>query len=435
MKQTFCYIIFFIVAVFNTYAGDTTLVYRSEYEKAGDVIFDLNAPGEGNVTYSIIKGNDQGYYTIGSSNGIISIAAQINDEFDVVHYDTLTVDASGSEYVLVVVDGYDYFLKTHPGYIVLDEHNDTYYESGNEYAGYNNLWGCGTAVPNVDFRMATLVLPSLPDSTVFIWDVPSPASDFGGASVWSYINLLWGNRKNTREDLTGFPFQWGSLTSLNIYFEFEKLFGTEDYKIALNNFFTDESELSDFGSNDGDFFFVFDQRGTWVPDYPVDLGDTIIAGMNFARLYKEEDGYEWRRVIVRDNGKWLEGKLDLYGTYKQFSNRGYLKEAQYIPNIQVGIEVTDGFGAIRVNKWDIKQNEQVGIWNRKKVDKKLSIFPNPSKGIFHISGTSKDIPWEVYNLTGTKALSGNKSLIDLTGMPRGIYFLRTEQGTCKLIKE
>jgi hypothetical protein len=50
--------------VFNTYAGDTTLVYRSEYEKAGDVIFDLNAPGEGNVTYSIIKGNDHGYYTI-----------------------------------------------------------------------------------------------------------------------------------------------------------------------------------------------------------------------------------------------------------------------------------------------------------------------------------------------------------------------------------
>jgi len=393
MKPILCYIIFFIVFTFNAFATDTTLVYRSEYEKAGDVIFDLNAPDEGNVTYSIIKGNDQGYYTIGSSNGIISIAAPINDELNVVHYDTMTVDASGREYVIVVVDGYDYFLKTHPGYIVLDEHNDTYYESGNEYAGYNNLWGRGTAEPNVDFRMATLVFPNLPDSTVFIWDVPSPASDFGGASVWSYINLLWGNRKNMREDLSGFPFQWGSLTSLNIYFEFEKLFGTEDYKIALNNFFTDESELSDFGSNDGDFFFVFDQRGTWVPDYPVDLGDTIISGMDFARLYKEEDGYEWRRVIVRDNGRWLNGILDLYRTYKQFSSRGYLNEAQYIPNIQVGVEVTDGFGAIRVNKWDIKQNEPVGIRKRKKIDKKLSVFPNPSKGTFHISGTSKDIPW------------------------------------------
>ena len=49
MKPVLYYIIFFIVLTFNVFATDTTLVYRSEYEDAGDVIFDLNAPGEGNM--------------------------------------------------------------------------------------------------------------------------------------------------------------------------------------------------------------------------------------------------------------------------------------------------------------------------------------------------------------------------------------------------
>jgi hypothetical protein len=49
MKPILCYIFFFIVLIFNAFATDTTLVYRSEYEDEGDVIFDLNAPGEGNM--------------------------------------------------------------------------------------------------------------------------------------------------------------------------------------------------------------------------------------------------------------------------------------------------------------------------------------------------------------------------------------------------
>ena len=435
MKLIITNTIFFLILAFSLSAADTTIVYRSEYENAGDEIYDLNAPDEGNISYSIIKGNDQGYYTIGSSNGIVSMAGTINDEFNVVHYDTLTIDASDNNYVLIIVDGYDYFLQNNPAFIVLDEHNQTYYEQGNEYTGYNNLWGKGTAVPNVDFRMATLLSPDLPDSTVFIWDVPSPAGDFGGASVWSYINVMWGNRKNVRDDLSGFPFKWDSLMSLNVYFEFEKLFGTDDYKIALNNFFTDESELSEFSANDGDFFFVFDQRGTWVPNYPVDIGDTIIDGMNFARLYKEEDGYEWRRVIIRDDKKWLKGILDLHRTYKQFSNRGYLNKEQYIPNIQIGIEVTDGFGAVRVNHWRIKPNEPVGIKDNPKVNPELKLFPNPSHGVFRVETSKTDIEWSIYNITGSIVKNGRGRIVDITEHPPGIYFLKTDIGSYKMIKK
>ena len=51
-----------------------------------------------------------------------------------------------------------------------------------------------------------------------------------------FQNLFWGERYNLREDIGGFPIKIGDISDLNMKFNYEQLFGTETYKVALNHF-------------------------------------------------------------------------------------------------------------------------------------------------------------------------------------------------------
>lgn len=337
-----------------------TLVMRSEYEKGGDEIVDLNDFNEGLSSYAIISGNGSNYYTIDAATGKITIQNTISDIANVVHQDLLKVEIGSNTYNVTIVDGYDYFITTHPEYTVLEDYQATVETPGNPYTPYHNTWGDGSAVNGIDYRMATLVHTDNPDNTVFIWDTPSKAVDFGGASVWSYTSIIWGNRQGIREDVVGFPIRVGDIKSLNMNFDFEQLFGTQDFKIALNQFFTEEDYIAPFSANDGDFFMVFDQIGTWVPAYNDYLKDTLINGKDYAILHdstgliEKYEGYQLRRAIIKNNETYLSGTVDLKAIYNSFTSRGYLNEDLYFPNIQIGIEVTEGWGAIRVNEWDMQ---------------------------------------------------------------------------------
>ncbi|MNE10091.1 hypothetical protein D3C87_396090 [compost metagenome] len=68
----------------------------------------------------------------------------------------------------------------------------------------------------------------------------------------------------------------------------------------------------------------------------------------------------------------------------------------------------------------------------------LSIYPNPSNGIFRLSDDYKESSYEVLNTTGQVILSGNNSVIDLSGQESGIYLLRFQgrhSEMLRLIKE
>lgn len=342
----------------NPVPATEIVALRSEYEAVGDVIYDINDLKEGSISYSIISGNENNHYTINSSSGIISIAVTIPDATPGVTKHTLKISAGRNNYTIVVADGLDYTVQNLSGtYSVLDEDNEAFVDPSSQWTAINNLWGKGTAVPNVNFRIVTLHKTNLPDSIIFLWDVPGNASMYGGDAVWCYVNSFWGNRKNIRENLTGFPFRIGSLSNLKLDFDFQKLYGNEEYKIALNAFLTDESELSPFSANDGDFFFVFDQRGNYVPPYPVSLPDTMIEGKNFVRRYKTDaTGYEWRRVIIKDGERYLSGSLDFKKVLGGFMDKGYIKSQQYIYHLQLGLEITKGFGGMRFNKAKITMN-------------------------------------------------------------------------------
>ena len=160
------------------------MAYRSEYEKFGDVIYDINDANEGSVVYSITSGNNNSYYNINSSTGIITINNTIPDAFNIIHTDLLQISASGNNYTIEIVDGYDYFIENlDPPYKVLDAHKETFIYTSSEWTAYNNLWGKGTAIPNVDFRMATIYKEDNHNETVFLFPVILPIE-------YSYYKLI-----------------------------------------------------------------------------------------------------------------------------------------------------------------------------------------------------------------------------------------------------
>ncbi len=339
-----------------TVPADTTLIYRSEYEQIGDEIHDFDHSLEGSVTYHIVSGNDDGHYTLNQTTGKLTIAQTIPDQFDVVTQHDLMIEVRDGDAIfeplsVSVVDGYDYQLSLGGYTQILADHADTAFNG--EWTAYNNLWGRGDAVPNQDFRSAILITDSMPQETIFLWDTPGTAADFNGASVWNYINLFYGNRTGERDDLPGFPIRIDDMTAIPMQFDYEQLFGDDRYKVAFNMFLTDEETLQPFGSNDGDFFMVFDQVGTWVPPYPVDLGDITIEGLPFTRIYKEANGYEWRRVIITDDNSLTSASFDLLDYFDMFADAGYLDKSQSISHMMFGLEITEGFGGLQVNTLSI----------------------------------------------------------------------------------
>jgi PBP1b-binding outer membrane lipoprotein LpoB len=71
------------------------------------------------------------------------------------------------------------------------------------------------------------------------------------------------------------------------------------------------------------------------------------------------------------------------------------------------------------------------------VPKEISMFPNPSSGIVDINASTSIGPIAVYNTLGqvvynTKSVTNNVQL-DLTHLQTGLYFVKTNNSTQKLI--
>lgn len=401
---------------------------RSEYETVGTI---LGAIAEG---ISITSGNEDGYYTLNTSSGELTIAKEIDDLFDFVTSHELLIETSYGIDTVIVADGYDFLVSNHSG-TVLSEHQEI--DTNGEWTAYNNLWGKGTAVPNEDFRIAILVSDSLPDSSIMVWDAPGTAKEnFDGASVWCYTNMMFGNRTGQREDLERFPFLLDSLAELTLEFDYTPILGDDKFKVALNCFLTDEDTLTPFSENDGDFFMVFDQVGTWIPPYPdTVVTDTLLEGYPYTLLYKEENGYEWRRVIIKDHARYQQGTVDLLGLFKRFEEEGMVNMQQSIPNIQFGVEVTEGFGAIHFNKLNLnmKLKDSTPVTEKLTV-KKRDVEIRNSGGQLQLS-IDEPADLSVMSLDGRLVEKQSNFLSGIVGedLSQGVYLIQVNGVVKKVV--
>ncbi|MEE9575361.1 MAG: T9SS type A sorting domain-containing protein [Gammaproteobacteria bacterium] len=71
----------------------------------------------------------------------------------------------------------------------------------------------------------------------------------------------------------------------------------------------------------------------------------------------------------------------------------------------------------------------VAVNNRSAID--ISLYPNPTTGEFAVTGASGEI--QVYDLFGRLVLTANEPQIDMSAFPKGVYLIRVEERTEKLV--
>ncbi len=73
------------------------------------------------------------------------------------------------------------------------------------------------------------------------------------------------------------------------------------------------------------------------------------------------------------------------------------------------------------------------------LDKKIKLFPNPSKDFIQVSGLTKSEKYSIYGILGKEVLHGsiaNEGKIEIQQLTKGIYFLKLNNGNAiKFFKE
>lgn len=80
---------------------------------------------------------------------------------------------------------------------------------------------------------------------------------------------------------------------------------------------------------------------------------------------------------------------------------------------------------------------ELGVISRKIEEPMISIYPNPSNGVFHLHSDSQELgEILVYSIQGEQVLKTTERVVDLSNHPNGMYFVKVENSshTYKIIK-
>ncbi|KRD10277.1 carbohydrate-binding protein [Flavobacterium sp. Root901] len=88
----------------------------------------------------------------------------------------------------------------------------------------------------------------------------------------------------------------------------------------------------------------------------------------------------------------------------------------------VSLTVTNSTGNNTKNVTYMVHDCHLGVENPNAVSNEIVVYPNPSKGVFHLS---KDLEWTVYSASGSKIKQGRGNVISISEQAAGIYFLKT----------
>ncbi|MTH14697.1 PQQ-dependent sugar dehydrogenase [Flavobacterium sp. LC2016-01] len=91
---------------------------------------------------------------------------------------------------------------------------------------------------------------------------------------------------------------------------------------------------------------------------------------------------------------------------------------------EVSLTVTNSGGSNTKDISYMVHDCHLGVENPDEASNKIIVFPNPSKGIFHLS---KEVEWTVFSPLGTKIKQGKGNLISIYEHAAGVYFIKTNE--------
>lgn len=89
---------------------------------------------------------------------------------------------------------------------------------------------------------------------------------------------------------------------------------------------------------------------------------------------------------------------------------------------EVSLTVTNSNGSNTKEVSFMINDCHLGVENPTEESNKIIVYPNPSRGIFHLS---KELEWTIFSASGSKIKQGTGSVISISEQAAGIYFLKT----------
>ncbi|MFT5891115.1 MAG: choice-of-anchor B domain-containing protein [Dokdonia sp.] len=227
------------------------------------------------------------------------------------------------------------------------------------------------------------------------------------------------------------PVEISTISYPNIGYTHQGWF-TEDQRYFLVG---DETDEIDFGFNTRTIIFDFDDldnpqlhfeyEGT---NTSTDHNGYVVGNLFYLASYRAG----MRVLDISDIANQNISEIGYFDTVPSSDNVGTSGLWNVYPFFESGNIVLSGNNGFSL----VKQNETLNVTSFE-VPKEISMFPNPSSGIVDINASTSIGPIAVYNTLGqvvynTKSVTNNVQL-DLTHLQTGLYFVKTNNSTQKLI--
>jgi hypothetical protein len=140
---------------------------------------------------------------------------------------------------------------------------------------------------------------------------------------------------------------------------------------------------------------------------------------NYELLETVSDDFDPANIDLENEPPWIPEEIDVT-----------LPESAVGKNLLIGYDITSAGTAIGWFNFDNFVLTVTGTAGISKTSGELiSIFPNPSTGIFTLEGIHNDTEYQLFDLSGKQIAAGllgnNRSTLDLSGLSKGMYLLRT----------
>ncbi len=185
----------------------------------------------------------------------------------------------------------------------------------------------------------------------------------------------------------------------------------------------------DIGTGGSGYVIGYTNNSEWL-EYTIDVEEDALYEMNISYASGRPGGGAIIGASLFDEGITLDSSFPLAvtGSWADYTQQSIgkfeLSKGKHVLRITV---VERGFNLDWI---EFKKATNTSIENT--FAKGTKVYPNPSSsGQFNLSEAQK---WEVFSLNGIKINEGEGTIIDLSQNSKGVYLLKTQKESFKLIK-